>query len=121
MVFALAASEGTVRAVEQQRRARTKCQKMSKGKASEEFAAYDMWCGRACRGSFACVGEENEGTYEELLKLSHGIKAAFQSEKMTHMEENRVKEEVIKATRSMNPCVDIDVSHWRWKGAEGAA
>jgi hypothetical protein len=121
MVFALAASKGIVRAVGQRRRDRIKRQKALKRKMSEEFATFDIWCGRACCGSFGCVGEESTGTYEELLKLSHGIRSAFQTNKTTNMEENRVQEEVVQLTRSMHPCAATNENHWEWKGVEGAA
>jgi hypothetical protein len=113
MVFALAASEGTVRAVEQQRQERVERQKLSKGKALDEFTAYDIWCGRACRDSFGRVSEKNKETYEELLKLSHGVRAAFQVKETIHKEENDVQKEVVQVLQSMHPCADVDESHWR--------
>jgi hypothetical protein len=118
MVFALAASKGIVRAMGQRKRKLSKRKKLSKRIASKKFDTFDIWCGRACADSFGCISKEDEGIYEELLKLSYGFRIAFQIDKTTDLDENQVQEEVVRVTRSMHPCADIDENHWTWKEAK---
>ena len=107
MVFALAASEACVKAVEYAplrknppRRARSK----GKKRLCPAYTAYDIWCAGTSAETFSVVEPGDEQVYSELLKICRLFPGVYEA----HTKIDSAK----SARRNMNPGTAAHPDHW---------
>jgi hypothetical protein len=109
MVFALAASEACVKAVEYAplrknppRRATSKEKK--RARPCPAYMAYDIWCAGTSAETFSVVEPGDEQVYSELLKVSRLFPGVYEA----HTKIGSAK----SARRNMNPGTAAHPDHW---------
>lgn len=119
MVFALAAKEACVKAVEDApvrknpaRGAKSKGEK-KRTRRCPAYTAYDIWCAGTSAETFSVVKPGDEQVYAELLKVSRPFPGVYEA----HTEIDSAK----SARRNMNPGTAVHPDHWCQFSASGKA
>jgi hypothetical protein len=110
MVFALAANEACVKAVEDApvrknpaRGAKSKGEK-KRTRRCPAYTAYDIWCAGTSAETFSVVKPGDEQVYAELLKVSRLFPGVYEA----HTKIDSAK----SARRNMNPGTAVHPDHW---------